>query len=252
MTLSPRSFLLLPAVPVRGAYAILPAISELVSLRGRTFDAVVATQDWHPPDHISFATSHPGKHLFDTVEQPPARAERSENPDGEGAENGKGSAARDASIGIDSATGARPSSRAPSLLVTLFRPHCVAGTPGASLVPPLDAAAMDAVFRKGQLSSVESYSGFFDLGGTHDTGLNAYLTARGTRLLAIAGVATDYCVFATARDALKAGYDVILVRDAVAGVDPEASAAKVAELERLGAEVVSARDVESVVARKLT
>ena len=54
------------ALPVADGDAVVPVINRL----GRRFAHVVMTQDWHPPDHRSFASSHPGKAPFETVEMP--------------------------------------------------------------------------------------------------------------------------------------------------------------------------------------
>ncbi len=52
------------ALPVAGGYDVIPIINELIG----KFDLVVATQDWHPPDHVSFASNHAGKEVGDVVE----------------------------------------------------------------------------------------------------------------------------------------------------------------------------------------
>lgn len=52
------------ALPVAGGYDVIPVINELMD----EFDLVVATQDWHPPDHVSFASNHPGKEAGEVIE----------------------------------------------------------------------------------------------------------------------------------------------------------------------------------------
>ncbi len=52
------------ALPVAGGYDVIPIINGLMD----KFDLVVATQDWHPPDHVSFASNHPGKEVGETIE----------------------------------------------------------------------------------------------------------------------------------------------------------------------------------------
>ena len=52
------------ALPVAGGKALIPVINRLQP----RFDLVVATQDWHPPSHKSFATNHPGKAVFESVD----------------------------------------------------------------------------------------------------------------------------------------------------------------------------------------
>jgi len=91
--------------------------------------------------------------------------------------------------------------------------HCVAGTNGAAFHPALDAEKIRHVVSKATTREAEAYSGF------QGTDLSAALAARGIRRVFVAGLATDYCVKATALDARKAGLDVIVVEDAVRGVE---------------------------------
>jgi hypothetical protein len=97
--------------------------------------------------------------------------------------------------------------------------HCVAGTRGAELVDGLPRDRLTAVFRKGQDPRVDSYSGFFDNGRRGDTGLAAWLQGRGVRRLVVVGVATDYCVQYTARDAAALGFAVELWLPGCRGVE---------------------------------
>jgi nicotinamidase/pyrazinamidase len=118
------------------------------------YDLVVATRDWHPPDHGSF-----------------------------------------------SARGG------------IWPEHCVAGTPGAELHPDLDAARVDVIVDKGRDPSTEGYSGF------DGTDLAKILRDRGIDKVTVAGLATDYCVRATALDALREGFAVTLDTAASRGID---------------------------------
>lgn len=91
-------------------------------------------------------------------------------------------------------------------------PHCVIATPGAALHPDIDAIA-HAIVSKGTAPSLEQYSGF------DGTGLAALLQARGVRQVIVAGIATDYCVRATALAACGEGFATIVALDAVRAVD---------------------------------
>ncbi len=91
--------------------------------------------------------------------------------------------------------------------------HCIAGTSGAALSPRLLLPPGTHIISKGTLSGSEAYSGF------QGTDLAARLSERGCRRLFIGGLATDYCVRATALDALKAGFDVVVLGDAIRSVD---------------------------------
>ncbi|MFO7707461.1 MAG: isochorismatase family protein [Desulfobacterales bacterium] len=140
---------------------------------------VFAIQDWHPADHVSFFTNHPGRKPFDLIE----------------IENRK---------------------------QVLWPPHCVQGTANAGLL--LDASLFEAVVQKGKDRRFDSYSGFQDDGGG-PTELGKLLKSRGIRDLIIYGLATDYCVKATALDAAAAGYRVTVVESLCRGITPETTAA---------------------------
>lgn len=112
--------------------------------------------------------------------------------------------------------------------------HCVAGTVGADFHPDLDTSAIAAVFRKGEYAA--AYSGFE---GTADgVGLAEWLRARGVDEVDIAGIATDYCVRATAEDAVKAGFATRVLVDLTAGVAPDSSAAALDEMRACGVELL--------------
>ena len=133
------------------------------------FDLVVATRDWHPPEHSSFA-----------------------------AQGGP------------------------------WPPHCVAGTEGAELHPGLDAALVDVVVDKGTDPATEGYSGF------DGTELATLLRDRGIDRVTVAGLATDYCVRATALDALKAGFAVTVDDRASRGIDPDGTASALDDVRAAG------------------
>ena len=97
--------------------------------------------------------------------------------------------------------------------------HCVAGTDGAELHPELDPAQVHAVIRKGFDPDVDSYSGFYNERG-ESNGLAELLTARQITDVDIVGIATDYCVKATAIDAVtKAGLNARVLLHACRGVE---------------------------------
>ncbi|MDX6546955.1 MAG: synthase [Gaiellales bacterium] len=93
--------------------------------------------------------------------------------------------------------------------------HCVTGTPGAELHPSIVELPFDLVQDKGGDRDREQYSGF------DGTPLAEYLRERGVRRVVVAGLATDYCVRATALDAIRAGFETTVLIDAVAAVDAE-------------------------------
>lgn len=108
--------------------------------------------------------------------------------------------------------------------------HCVVGTRGADLHPALAGTRFDAVFRKGERAA--AYSGFE--GRADGVGLAEWLRQRGVTEVDVTGVATDYCVRATALDAAREGLAVRLLTGLVAGVAPESSRAALAEMRAAG------------------
>jgi nicotinamidase/pyrazinamidase len=114
-------------------------------------------------------------------------------------------------------------------------PHCVAGTPGAAFHPAVDPGRFDEVFRKGEHAA--AYSGFE---GTSAGGelLADWLTERGVTAVDIAGIATDYCVLATARDAVRLGFAVRVLVSLTAGVAADTTDKALAEMRASGAELI--------------
>jgi len=114
-------------------------------------------------------------------------------------------------------------------------PHCVAGTAGAQFHPDFDTMRVDAVFSKG--AHTAAYSGFegADEAGTP---LGTWLRERGVDALDVVGIATDYCVRATALDAVRQGFTTRVLLDLTAGVDPATVAEAVGEMAAAGVELV--------------
>jgi nicotinamidase/pyrazinamidase len=112
--------------------------------------------------------------------------------------------------------------------------HCVAGTSGANYHPQFDAANVDVHVLKGQ--GVPAYSAF---DGRADDGysITEVLAARGVQAVDIVGIATDYCVRATALDAIAAGFAVTVKANLCVGVNPASSVAALGELAAAGAVV---------------
>lgn len=111
--------------------------------------------------------------------------------------------------------------------VTNWPVHCVAGTPGADYHPALDASAITVHVRKGQ--GKPDYSAF--QGVTDDgTPLPQALDELGIDRVDVVGIATDYCVLASAADAKNSGRAVHVFSDLVAGVSADSSAAALEQL----------------------
>jgi nicotinamidase-related amidase len=117
--------------------------------------------------------------------------------------------------------------------------HCVAGTHGAAFHPDLDLQKVDMVVEKGTDRETDGYSAFAA------TRLEADLRAHGIRRLFICGLATDYCVKASALDARAAGFEVVVIEDAAAAVnvDPGDEERALRAVRDAGAQVARSGDI---------
>jgi nicotinamidase/pyrazinamidase len=181
------------ALAVTEGDQVVPVINRLSAL----FALSVATQDWHPAGHDSFASSHAGREPMEVI-----------------------------TLG--------------GIEQVLWPDHCVQGSSGADFHPELDMRPFRLIVRKGTNPKLDSYSGFFENDHTTATGLEYYLKGMGIVDLYVCGLATDYCVLFTARDAASVGFRVHVVEDACRGVGfPEGSVQKaLAELRDRGVELL--------------
>jgi nicotinamidase/pyrazinamidase len=118
----------------------------------------------------------------------------------------------------------------------MWPPHCVQETPGAMILVTADGPA--CTVQKGMDPKFDSYSGFADDGG-HKTDLNNLLQKDGIKKVMVYGLATDYCVKATALDAIEAGYRVDLILDLCRGVSPDTTASALEEMAAGGVAIIS-------------
>ena len=121
----------------------------------------------------------------------------------------------------------------------IWPPHCVAATRGAEFARGLALPETAVVVSKAATAETDAYSGF---GGTD---LAARLRAGGVERLFVGGLATDYCVLNTVRDALAAGFAVLLLADAIRAVDVNAGDGERAqrEMQKLGARAIRYEDL---------
>jgi nicotinamidase/pyrazinamidase len=162
------------ALAVTEGDEVAAPLNELAHRFAKAGAPVIATQDWHPAGHCSFAST--GK-----------------------AQEGE----------------------------VLWPDHCVQGTAGADFHPGLDLRPVTLIVRKGFRPSIDSYSAFFENDRKTATGLAGYLRGLGVDTVYLGGLATDYCVFFSAMDAVNLGFTVYLLREAVRGVNyPEGSVEK--------------------------
>jgi nicotinamidase/pyrazinamidase len=102
---------------------------------------------------------------------------------------------------------------------TLWPDHCVQGTPGAAFHPQLATERAELVIRKGFRAEIDSYSAFHENDRRTPTGLAGYLRERGLQRIFLAGLATDFCVYYSAVDARRLGFDVVLIEAGCRAID---------------------------------
>ena len=156
------------ALAVQGGAGIMPLINRLAE----RFDTVIATQDWHTPDQISFASNHEGAAPFTEIEVAYGKAL--------------------------------------------------------------------AMVRKGYNPAVDSYSGFYENDHRTATGLAGLLRDRGVTRVFLCGLAYDYCVRFTAEDAVREGFEAVVIEDACRAIAPDTAAAAKAGFATLGVAEIEA------------
>lgn len=108
----------------------------------------------------------------------------------------------------------------------LWPDHCIQGSLGAQFHPDLTVDRADLIIRKGHNPAIDSYSAFFENDRTTPTGLEGYLRSRGINKITLMGLALDFCVAYSARDAAKLGFDVTVQLDLCRAIDFDGSLTK--------------------------
>jgi nicotinamidase/pyrazinamidase len=186
------------SLAVEDGDAVIPFVTELMKQEGR-YELIVASQDWHPPGHGSFASVHPGAKPFDLGEL--NGLEQVFWPD----------------HCVQGEDGARihPDIMQPLISITATGQRTL-------------------IIKKGQHQEVDSYSAFFDNARRNDTGLHRALQSYEISTVDIVGLAFDYCVKFTALDAASLGYSTSVLLQGTRSVDPTTAEAIKAELEAAG------------------
>lgn len=217
------------SLAVTGGDKVVPVINRVRS--NSHFDLVILTQDWHCPNHVSFASQHPGKSSFD-------RITLTYDADGTLCQLSTDDDLANPVAAASSSTACKLGQVAHQVNQTLWPDHCVMNTPGARLTPELITTKSDRLIRKGSNCQVDSYSAFFDNGGFSQTQLNENLKIQNIEALYITGLATDVCVLYTALDAVKLGYDTFVIQDAVQGITPEGVASALVQMESAKIQII--------------
>lgn len=182
------------SLAVSGGRDIVPLINKL--LGSKQFVLKVATQDFHPKDHISFASNHPGPNNkpFESF------------------------------IDMQNLVGDKPKQ---TMKQRLWPVHCVQDTPGAAFIDELASDNVDITVKKGMDSRVEMYSAFSDSFGNLTAGAGGVnldlaneLRARAISHVYVVGLAGDYCVKDTALGSAKAGFTTYVIEEGQRCVDP--------------------------------
>ena len=108
----------------------------------------------------------------------------------------------------------------------LWPDHCVQGSAGADFAPGLAVPHAQLIIRKGHHAGVDSYSAFNEADPTIPTGLTGYLRALGIRQVVLLGLAYDFCVSWSALDAVRDGFETLVVEDACRAIDTGGSLAQ--------------------------
>ncbi|KAF2639388.1 Isochorismatase hydrolase [Massarina eburnea CBS 473.64] len=197
------------------APSILPKVYQL--LDDHEWPFIIASQDWHPKGHVSFASAHTGKQSGDTVNITFLDSPLKQETQG------------------------------------LYSDHCVPGTWGAEIEDGLKTRLQYLegyrspvnYIKKAQDHSVDSYSAFVDNEYHRFTTLNSELTIHGVETIIVTGLITNACVRGTSIDGIKLGYEVILIEDATDTISAEIKAETIQELKGWGVQVMNLTDWEA-------
>ncbi|PPQ77022.1 hypothetical protein CVT25_014840 [Psilocybe cyanescens] len=196
------------SLAVPGGEKIIDRINTLIDL---PFKTRIATRDFHPDNHISFANTHQ-KPLFSkaTIFHP------DDEEEADGCEQ------------------------------TMWPIHCVAYTGGADFVPGLKTTTFDAVVHKGTHPRIESYSAFRDIWGKAETELPGILEEKGVTDIYFAGLAGDYCVKYTAIDSIAYGYNTWLIKDAIKSISKQDSDLVFTEMDKKGIKFTTVKELQKL------
>lgn len=198
------------ALAVKGGRGLAPVWDKL--LASDKFVCKVATHDWHPTDHISFASQHQGAQAFTSQH-----------------------------------TIQNPQNKTETQTTTLWPDHCVVETNGAKLIPEIEQQHLTSLIFKGQDKRVECYSAFgppFRNPVMAGSDLDSILKGSSVEDVWVVGLAYDYCVKHTALDAAEHGYRTYVLEGATKAVDPseESIQAVREELRKAGVTVVEGEE----------
>lgn len=176
---------------------MIPLINDLGKLK---WDFVAYTRDWHPQNHVSFASNHDSQKPFNVI----AVERRGRSKD-----------------------------------QVLWPDHCVQNTNGATLAPELDVPQGAVEILKGTQPDAEFYSAFADVWGDNPTELALLLREKGITDVYVVGLAKDYCVLNTAVDSAMHGWNTFVIDEATRPVSVDDEPATEAKLKDSGVRLIS-------------
>jgi len=200
---------------------VVPIINHLIQTI--PFDVIVYTYDWHPSNHISF---------FENLESRRQYLEGDQN--------------RTIHM-FNEVIYTGPEFETNQVL---WPSHCVQRTDDAALHKNLHVASADSRvihLKKGTDPDIDSYSAFADNNRFKKTELDGKLRERNVTHVFVAGLATDYCVAATALDAFNLNYTTYLIEDASRGVALETIKSKLKYLKQHGIGIIQAHQVKALI-----
>jgi nicotinamidase/pyrazinamidase len=189
------------ALAVSHGDEVLGPLNRMAAKVHKEGGKVLATQDWHPANHISFASSHKGQKIGDIILVPVSDE------------------------AVKNCMEQFPQLKDPipaAMQQILWPVHCLQDSDGAAFHDGLDTSYIDFVFRKGYHKTIDSYSAFFENDRCTPTDLYGYLKEQGIDTLFIGGLAMDYCVFYSVIDSLRLGFKTYIIGNASMGIDSPA------------------------------
>ncbi|XP_041374876.1 nicotinamidase-like [Gigantopelta aegis] len=210
---------------------VVPVINEIRRKYEKQFSLVILSQDWHCPDHVSFVSTHPGTSLYQVVNL---------------TYNKEGQLCFGDNVPDTYQHGLHCNSTAYVVPQTLWPDHCiqnVTGPTSAAFSKQMTRKQDDVVIRKGFNCEVDSYSAFFDNGGFSQTELNETLSAAGISRVFVLGLALDYCVYYTAKDANRLGFNTYLIQDASRGVARSSITNALVDMKSHGIHIIQSADM---------
>lgn len=209
-------------LPVSGGRNVVTPINKI--LDKVTFDMVVRSQDWHCNNHVSFASQHEGEKAGNII---PLNYTES----GDICGNYTYVKTKKNCSASDVARGHR-------LKQMLWPDHCVINTTDAGFVDTVKFPSDVVTVQKGYRCQVDSYSAFNDNGNFSHTELHATLRQKNIKRVYVAGLAADYCVSWTAKDAIALGYESYVVLDATQHIGNDTLENAKKEWKKVGVKII--------------